>query len=91
MLDTALEIARDMAVNCSPLVMGMHKRLLWQGLDMRRDALVEWETRALHDTLARPDAMEGGMAWFEKRPPNWSSRVPRDWPSDLMDGENDED
>lgn len=90
-LDAALDIARDMAVNCSPLVMGMHKRLLWRGLDMQRDALVDWETRALHDTLGRPDAMEGGMAWFEKRPPNWSSSVPRDWPATLMDGESNED
>jgi enoyl-CoA hydratase/carnithine racemase len=85
-LETALEIARDMTVNCSPLVMGMHKRLLWQGLDTKRDELVEWETRALHDTLARPDATEGGMAFFERRSPQWDSRVPRDWPSDLMDG-----
>ena len=86
-----MDIARDMVVNCSPLVMGMHKRLLWQGLDMKRDALVDWETRALHDTLARPDAMEGGMAWFEKRSPNWTSSIPRDWPPQLMDGEGHED
>lgn len=90
-LETAMEIARDMAVNCSPLVMGMHKRLLWQGLDVRRDELVEWETRALHDTLSRPDVMEGGMAWFEKRTPQWSSSIPRDWPTQLMDGEGNED
>jgi enoyl-CoA hydratase/carnithine racemase len=89
-LETALEIARDMAVNCSPLVMGMHKRLLWKGLDTKRDELVEWETRALHDTLARPDAMEGGMAWFEKRDPQWTSSVSRDWSSELMDGDRDE-
>ena len=89
-LDTALEIARDMAVNCSPLVMGMHKRLLWKGLDSKRDDLVEWETRALHDTLSRPDAMEGGMAWFEKRSPQWTSSVSRDWSSELMDEEQNE-
>lgn len=86
-LEVALEIARDMATNCSPLVMGMHKRLLWKGLDMKRNELVEWETRALHDTLVRPDAVEGGMAWFEKRSPQWTSSLSRDWPVDLMDGE----
>jgi enoyl-CoA hydratase/carnithine racemase len=86
-LETALEIARDMVINCSPLVMGMHKRLLWQGLDMGREALVEWETRALHDTLSRADAMEGGMAFFERRSPRWTTNVPRDWPADLMDGD----
>lgn len=90
-LETALDIARDMAANCSPLVMGMHKRLLWQGLDLQRDALVDWETRALHDTLARPDAAEGGMAWFEKRTPQWVSSIPRDWPAQLMDANGNED
>lgn len=90
-LDTALHIARDMAVNCSPLVMGMHKRLLWCGLDLQRDALIEQETRALLDTLARPDAVEGGMAFFEKRRPVWGATVPRDWPAELMDAEGDQD
>lgn len=85
-LDTALEIARDMAVNCSPLVMGMHKRLLWKGLDMKREDLAEWETRALQDSIVRPDAMEGGLAWLEKRSPQWTSSVSRDWSSELMDG-----
>jgi enoyl-CoA hydratase/carnithine racemase len=86
-LTIAMELARDMAINCSPLVMGMHKRLLWQGMDANRDAFVELETRALHHTMSHPDAIEGGMAWFEKRPPEWTSRVPRDWPSKLLDDE----
>ena len=74
-----------MAVNCSPLVMAMHKRLLWQGLDMQRDAFVELETRALHYSMGREDAVEGGMAFFEKREPQWSSSVSRDWPDFLND------
>lgn len=79
-LPMALEIAGDMAVNCSPLVMGMHKRLLWRGQDSSRAALVELETKALHYTMGRPDAIEGGMAYFERRPPNWSSSLSADWP-----------
>lgn len=79
-LSTALEVAEDMAVNCSPLVMGMHKRMLWRGLDMERDRFVELETRALHYSMGRDDAVEGGMAWFEKRDPQWRSSVTRDWP-----------
>lgn len=86
-LETALGIARDMAQNCSPLVMGMHKRLLWKGLDAAREDFVAWETRVLHDTLSRPDAMEGGLAWLEKRSPLWTSSVAKDWPDELMDGE----
>jgi enoyl-CoA hydratase/carnithine racemase len=79
-LNTALEIARDMAVNCSPLVMGMHKRLLWQGLAISLPELIDLETRALHHSMAKPDAVEGGMAWFEKRDPEWQARVGEDWP-----------
>ncbi len=52
-LPTALEIAEDMAANCSPLVMGMHKRLLWRGLDMDRDRFIELETKSLHYTMGR--------------------------------------
>ena len=79
-LPVAMDIARDMAVNCSPLVMGLHKKLLWRGHDMDRDAFVELETKALHYTMGRADAVEGGMAYFERRQPKWSSSVSREWP-----------
>ena len=79
-VDTALEIARDMAVNCAPLVMGMHKRLLWRGLDMNYSQLVELETRALQYSMDQPDAAEGGLAWLERRAPQWQGRLGGDWP-----------
>ena len=79
-LNAALEIARDMAVNCSPLVMGMHKRLLWQGLELSLPELIDQETRALHHSMGKPDAVEGGMAWLERREPEWQSRISEDWP-----------
>lgn len=79
-LDTALEIAADMAVNCSPLVMGLHKRMLWRSADLGRDALIDLETQALHHSMASADAVEGGMAYFERRAPNWTSSVSKDWP-----------
>lgn len=82
-LDTALEIARDMAANCSPLVMAMHKRLLWRALDVELPAFVALETRALHHSMTLPDAVEGGAAWFEKRAPQWRSSVAKDWPDFL--------
>ena len=79
-LEAALEIARDMAENCSPLVMGLHKRMLWKALDMSLPQLIELETKALHHSMGSPDAVEGGMAYFERRPPRWESRVSADWP-----------
>jgi enoyl-CoA hydratase/carnithine racemase len=82
-LDTALALARDMADNCSPLVMGLHKKLLWKGLSMPLDEFVALETRMLHHSMGKPDAMEGGMAYFERRQPNWRSSVTGDWPQEL--------
>jgi enoyl-CoA hydratase/carnithine racemase len=82
-LETALGIAADMVSNCSPLVMGMHKRLLWRALDLSRDALVALETRALDHSMRAPDAREGGMAWAQKRPPAWRAFEEADWPEFL--------
>ena len=79
-LDIALEIAGDMASNCPPLVMAMHKRLLWKAQDISRDELINLETRALHYSMAGPDALEGGMAYVERRKPQWRSSVNKDWP-----------
>jgi len=30
--------------------------------------------------MGQPDALEGVMAFLERRPPSWSLAVPRDWP-----------
>jgi len=79
-LDTAIGVAKDMADNCSPLVMGLHKHLLWNGQDMSRDELAKLETKLLLHSMGRPDAIEGGLAFFEKRSPNWTSSVNDDWP-----------
>ncbi len=79
-LDTALEVARDMAVNCSPLVMAMHKKLLWKSGDISLGDMIALETKALHHSMGLPDAVEGGMAYFEKRAPQWSVGVSESWP-----------
>jgi len=82
-LETAMEIARDMAVNCSPLVMGIHKRLMSRAQDMDRERFIELETKMLHHTMGRADALEGGMAFFERRDPQWTSSVTQEWPEEL--------
>ena len=79
-LPVATEIARDMVRNCSPLVMAMHKRMLWRALDLDLEHLIALETSALHYSMGREDAIEGGAAYLEKRPPNWRSSVSSDWP-----------
>ena len=79
-LETALEIARDISVNCAPLPVGLHKQLLWRGADMPMAELAEMESRALNHTMSTPDAVEGGMAYFERRPPRWTASINKDWP-----------
>jgi enoyl-CoA hydratase/carnithine racemase len=79
-LDTAMEIAQDIAVNCAPLTVALHKKLLWRGLDLSRAQLAAMESRALNYTMSQPDAVEGGMAYFERRVPSWSVPVGDHWP-----------
>ena len=80
-MDTAMEIARDIATNCAPLPVGLHKSLLWRGLDMSMEELAALESRALNFSMVKPDAVEGGMAYFERRTPRWSGSIADDWPA----------
>ena len=84
-LDTAMDIARDIAVNCAPVPVGLHKKLLWQGQDMSLSQLAALESKALNFTMTKPDAVEGGLAWFERRDPRWTGSIKADWP-DWLDG-----
>lgn len=84
-LETAMDIARDMARNCSPLVMGLHKKLMWQGQDQNLATFIDQETKALHYSMQGPDCAEGGMAYFERREPSWKSSVSKDWPDFMED------
>lgn len=82
-LETALAIAKDMSVNCAPLAMGLHKHLLWRGLDTDLPTLAAMESKALQHTMRTPDAVEGGVAYFERRLPQWQASVTADWPEEL--------
>lgn len=84
-LETALEIARDIAVNCAPMAVGLHKSLLWRGLDMSLGDLAELESKALNYSMTQSDAIEGGMAYFERREPRWTGSVSNEWPPWLKD------
>ena len=79
-LPTALALAKDMAVNCAPLVMGLHKALLWRNLGVSMEQGIDNETELLNYSMRKPDAIEGGVAFFEKRAPQWQGSVSDDWP-----------
>lgn len=84
-LDTALAIAGDISAHCAPLPVGLHKHLLWQGLAMSLPEVAALESKALNHTMSTPDAVEGGLAYVERRTPRWSARLNKDWPRWLAD------
>ncbi|MGA0878202.1 MAG: enoyl-CoA hydratase/isomerase family protein [Ilumatobacteraceae bacterium] len=80
-LDTALELARDIAVNTAPLSVAFTKRLLWESFSSSAANIGEAET-ALHQLLmGSVDAREGVTAYLERRKPQWNLSPVSDWPN----------
>ena len=80
-LPRALEIARDIAVNVAPMSAALSKRLLWDtaahAYTPRQVAALE--TEAHRRVMGTADAREGVAAFLERRPPQWTASVSRDW------------
>lgn len=79
-LPAALEIARDIADNAAPLSVAIAKRLLWESANLTAVEVEQKETALHHHLMGRPDAIEGPVAWLERRAPKWKSSVKNDWP-----------
>jgi enoyl-CoA hydratase/carnithine racemase len=80
-LDHAMEIARDIAVNVAPMSAALSKRLLWDSVTNGYSARqVAWmETQLHHRVMGTDDAREGVAAFLDRRAPRWSASVSRDW------------
>lgn len=79
-LPTALEIARDIATNTAPLSVAVTKRLLWESPNLNAAEVGRRETALHHHLMGKPDAIEGVIAWMERRAPKWTLSVQNDWP-----------
>jgi enoyl-CoA hydratase/carnithine racemase len=76
----AREIARDIAENTAPLSVAITKKLLWQSTGLSADQVEHAETELHHHLMGGPDAIEGPMAYLERRKPEWKLKVSKDWP-----------
>lgn len=73
-LSAALELARDIATNTAPMSVAASKRLLWDSLELGRDAVGARETEIHLRLMAHDDAREGVRAYLEHRDPQWTGR-----------------
>lgn len=79
-LSVAMQWAADIVANVSPLSAALSKRTMWRGLAATPDEVDAMERDAHLMLMGRPDSIEGGRAFGERRQPVWVSRVPADWP-----------
>lgn len=82
-LPRAMELARDIAVNCSPEAVAQNKRLL-RATMLGHGALAAEpfaahmeESKLLEKAFVAPDCEEGVRAFLEKRPPKFADRKSR--------------
>jgi enoyl-CoA hydratase/carnithine racemase len=79
-LDTAMEIARDIAVHTAPVSVAASKRLLWTTPTPDADETDRLETAWHEHLMGKADASEGPLAFLEKRDPEWTLSPTQDWP-----------
>jgi enoyl-CoA hydratase/carnithine racemase len=80
-LPAALEVASDIVANTAPLSVAVTKRLLWESPNLTAAEVGHRETELHHHLMGRADAIEGVVAWLERRAPEWKLSVNDDWPS----------
>ena len=81
LMPTALELAREIAINCAPVSVALTKKMLYEFLGVSDVAEAERINHAYFGWIARqPDAREGVVSFLEKRDPDWSMKVPGDLP-----------
>jgi enoyl-CoA hydratase/carnithine racemase len=71
LLSTAVEMAREIAVNCSPTAMAEAKRMLWQHLSGDYQMATDDSTSIMFSMFRQGDFKEGVLAFVQKRPPRF--------------------
>ncbi|OBJ52399.1 enoyl-CoA hydratase/isomerase family protein [Mycobacterium sp. 1423905.2] len=90
-LDAAMAVARDIAVNVAPMSAALTKRLLWDSLigGYTPRQVADLETRLHHRVMGSVDAREGVEAFVQRRSPRWQMSVSAQWEPlpDLSNGD----
>jgi enoyl-CoA hydratase/carnithine racemase len=73
LMNAALELADAIAVN-APLSVRTTKDVMWRSLEMNEEAAWDLNTSSFGVIMKSADAMEGAVAFAEKRQPNWQGR-----------------
>ena len=72
-MDEALALAEVIAAN-APLAVRTTKRVMVEALQVDEDAGWDINNAAMSAVFGSADAMEGSIAFAEKRPPNWTGK-----------------
>ena len=84
-LPAALELARDIAANTSPMSIAATKALIYSGVaETDLDGHRATESAVFRWTGKQADSGEGVMAFLEKRTPDWKLSKTKDFPPQLQ-------
>jgi enoyl-CoA hydratase/carnithine racemase len=82
LLPAARAIAMEIATNSAPVSVALTRMMMWRMLGASHPMEAHRvDSRAINHTGRGRDAVEGITAFFEKRPAEWSMRIPEDLPS----------
>jgi len=79
-LPRALEVAHDIAMNTAPVSVALSKRLLWESFAMTSEQMNQAESDLHVHLMGKADAREGVNSYLERREPQWSLSVNKDYP-----------